>query len=496
MILINENFLHSEVVFGTRNFMKSLKEPENSPRVLSLSAQKEKMPMNQKTKDLAEMKVSRLMLQFFIPSFVGVFVNALYNIVDRVFIGQGVGSMALSGISAIFPVMLIVMGFGMLIGIGAGVLVSINMGRRDMPKAERVLGSSFLFMLLVSALITVIGFSIKGPLLRSFGATAETLTYANDYLDIILAGTVFQVVGFSLNNIIRAEGNARVAMFSMIISAGTNLVLDPLFIFGFGMGVKGAAYATVISMMVLSVWVLLHFRSNKAVVKLKPENIVFDRKILIEISAIGMAPFFMQIANSVVQGLLNTKLIAFGGDLAVGAMGIVNSVSTLIVMSIVAINMASQPIVGFNYGAKSFCRVREALRIALISASGIAVFAFVLLQLFPGFIVRLFNSSDEGLLEIGSQGLRLGLMAMPFVGFQVVAGNFFQSVGKAKIAVFLTLLRQVIILIPLLFVLPNFFGLQGIWFSMPISDLASATVVVFFLISHWKKLRDEEAAHS
>ncbi|MBW8325661.1 MAG: MATE family efflux transporter [Prolixibacteraceae bacterium] len=452
--------------------------------------------MNQKTKELAELPIPRLMLKFFIPSFIGVFVNALYNIVDRVFIGQGVGSMALSGISVIFPVMLIVMGFGMLIGIGAGVLVSINMGKRDMEKAERVLGSSFLLMLLVSVLITVIGFSIKGPMLQSFGATAETIGYANDYLNIILAGTVFQVVGFSLNNIIRAEGNARTAMYSMLISAGTNLVLDPIFIFGFGMGVKGAAYATVISMIVLTVWVLLHFRSSKSVVKLKSENIRFNYQILLEIMAIGMAPFFMQIANSFVQGLLNTKLIAFGGDLAVGAMGIVNSVSTMIIMAIVAINMASQPIIGFNYGAKSYSRVKEALKIAMISASGIALLAFALVQIFPEPIVQIFNSSDSGLLDFGKDGLRIGLLALPVVGFQVVVGNFFQSMGQAKIAVLLTLLRQVIILIPLLFILPNYLGLRGIWISMPISDCCSAIIVVFFLTHQWKKLNVLAEAHS
>jgi len=449
--------------------------------------------MNEKTKELAEMNVARLMLKFFIPAFIGVFVNALYNIVDRVFIGQGVGALALSGISVIFPVMLIVMGFGMLIGIGAGVLVSINMGKRDMDKAEKVLGSSFLLMLLVSVVITVIGFSLKGPMLRSFGATAETIQYANDYLDIILAGVVFQVVGFSLNNIIRAEGNARIAMYSMLISAGTNLILDPIFIFGFGMGVKGAAYATVISMMVLTVWVLIHFLSSKSVIKLKAENIRFDSKILFEITAIGMAPFFMQIANSFVQGLLNTKLISFGGDLAVGAMGIVNSVATMIVMSIVAINMATQPIISFNYGAKSFSRVKETLRIAIISATVISILAFIMVETIPDTIVKLFNSSDPDLMEFGRNGLRLALLALPFVGFQVVVGNFFQSMGNAKIAVLLTLLRQVIILIPLLFILPIHFGLNGIWMSMPISDFCSAIIVIFFLFHYLKKLDKESS---
>lgn len=196
----------------------------------------------------------------------------------------------------------------------------------------------------------------------------------------------------------------------------------------------------------------------------------------------------MQIANSFVQGLLNTKLIAFGGDLAVGAMGIVNSMATMIIMAIVAINMAAQPIISFNYGAKSFLRVKETLKISMISATVIAIFAFILVETLPESIVKLFNSSDEGLLSIGKQGLRLGLMALPVVGFQVVAGNFFQSMGKAKIAVILTLLRQVIILIPLLFILPKYLGLTGIWISMPISDVISAVIVVFILINHWKKL--------
>ncbi|MDP3645075.1 MAG: MATE family efflux transporter [Bacteroidota bacterium] len=444
--------------------------------------------MNQKTKELAELPVSRLMLKFFVPAFIGVFVNALYNIVDRIFIGQGVGSMALSGVSVTFPVMLIVMGFGMLIGIGAGVLVSINLGKHDMNKAEQVLGSSFLLMLLVSVLITIIGFAIKEAMLNSFGVTAETIEYANDYLNIILAGTVFQVVGFSLNNIIRAEGNARKAMYSMLISAGINMILNPVFIFGFGMGVKGSALATVISMIVLTIWVIIHFRSTKSVVRLKVEYIRFNPKILFEILAIGMAPFFMQIAASIVQGLLNTKLIAFGGDLAVGAMGIVNSVLTLIVMAIVAINMASQPIISFNYGARSYNRVKDTLRIAIIAATAISVFAFLVVETIPSGIVRLFNSTDPDLLKFGKEGLRMCMLALPFIGFQVVTGNFFQSMGKAKIAVLLTLLRQVIILIPLLFMLPHFFGLHGIWMAMPISDFLSATIVVFFLVKQWKKL--------
>jgi putative MATE family efflux protein len=441
-----------------------------------------------KTTELAEANIGRLMLKYFVPAFIGVFVNALYNIVDRIFIGQGVGAEALSGISVIFPVMLIMMGFGMLIGIGAGVLVSINLGRRDHKRAEQTLGTSFVLMILVSALIMVIGFAIKKPMLQSFGATDETYAYANDYLDIILMGVVFQVVGFSLNNIIRSEGSVKTAMYSMLISAGTNLILDPIFIFGLGMGVKGAAWATVISMFVLCVWVIAHFLSSRSVIKLRKEQMVVDWQITKEIMAIGMAPFAMQIAGSFVQGLLNKRLIDFGGDLAVGAMGIINSVATMVIMTIVAINMASQPIIGFNYGAKDGKRVKDTLRYSLIAATIIAVSAFTLIEAMPGVLVTLFNRDSQELYDLTVQGLRIIILAWPLVGFQVVAGHFFQSVGKAKIAMILTLLRQVIVLLPLLLVMPGWFGLNGIWAAFPVSDAVSAMVVSVFLVREWRNL--------
>lgn len=441
-----------------------------------------------RTTELAEANIGRLMLKYFVPAFIGVFVNALYNIVDRIFIGQGVGAEALSGISVIFPVMLIMMGFGMLIGIGAGVLVSINLGRRDHQRAEHILGTGFLLMLAVSVLIMIIGFAIKKPMLQLFGATDQTFGYANDYLNIILIGVVFQVVGFSLNNIIRSEGNVRIAMYSMLISAGTNLVLDPIFIFGLGMGVKGAAWATVFSMMVLSVWVIAHFRSKRSVIRLRWEHVAIDWTITREIMAIGMAPFAMQIAGSFVQGLLNKRLIDLGGDLAVGAMGIINSVATMVIMTIVAINMASQPIIGFNYGAQEARRVKDTLRYSLIAATIIAIGAFTLIEAIPGLIVILFNRDSQELYDLTVDGLRIIILAWPFVGFQVVAGHFFQSVGKAKIAMFLTLLRQVIVLLPLLLILPRWYGLNGIWAAFPVSDTISAMIVSVFLLREWRNL--------
>ncbi|MCF6357591.1 MAG: MATE family efflux transporter [Draconibacterium sp.] len=443
--------------------------------------------------EIGEAKVGKLMLKYFIPAFIGVFVNALYNIVDRIFIGQGVGAEALSGISIIFPVMLIMMAFGMLIGIGTGVYVSINLGKKDIDGAEKTLGTGFFLMITVSAIIMVVTYLLKEPILRSFGANDETFKYANDYLNIILGGTAFMVIGFSLNNVIRSEGNAKIAMVSMIISSITNIILDIVFIFWLDMGVKGAAYATVISMFVLMIWVLLHFSSKRSVVKLRKVNIGVNRKILMQIIAIGMAPFTMQIANSFVQGLLNKKLILFGGDLAVGAMGIINSVVTLFIMAIVALNMASQPIIGYNFGAKSVKRIKDTLRISLVAATVFAVGAFVITEVFPGAIIKLFNNDSEELYSIAVRGIRLLTLALPIVGFQVVASNFFQAVGKAKFAMFATLFRQIIGLFPLLLILPEFWGIDGIWLSYPIADTMSATAVGFILWREWKRLPETVA---
>jgi putative MATE family efflux protein len=438
--------------------------------------------------ELEKANIGRLMLKYFIPAFIGVFVNALYNIVDRIFIGQGVGAEALSGISVIFPVMLIMMGFGMLIGIGTGVLVSINLGKKNIEMAEKTIGTGFSLMFLVSVGVMVVTYLLKEPILHSFGSTPETFQYANDYLNIILAGTPFMIIGFSLNNVIRSEGNARIAMISMILSSVTNVVLDYIFIFKLNMGVKGAAYATIIAMFVLMVWVLVHFRGKRSVIKLRNKNIGIEWKIFKEIVAIGMAPFAMQIAGSFVHGLLNKKLITFGGDLAVGAMGIINSVLTIFIMAIVAINMASQPIIGFNYGAKSTKRVKDALRISLIAATLIAVFAFIVIQVIPGLIVKLFNDDSQLLFDISVNGIRLVILALPIVGFQVVASNFFQSVGKAKLALFATLIRQVIMLIPLIYIFPGFWGINGIWLAFPVADSMSAIVVTIMLIREWNRL--------
>lgn len=443
--------------------------------------------------DLEGADIKKLLWKYFLPAFAGVIINSLYNIVDRIFIGQGVDEYALAALGSVFPIMLIIMAFGMLVGIGAGVRVSINLGKKDFNRAEKVLGTAFVLIIIISLFVTILGFVIKEPLLSMFGAGEATSGYAHDYLNIILLSTLFGTMGFSFNNIIRSEGNAKIAMYSMLISAGSNIILDPLFIFGFDMGVKGAAWATLISQFILMIWVLRHFRSKLAVVKLKVKNMKLNTEIAWYIFTIGFAPFSMQLASSAVMGTYNTQLFKYGNDLAVGAMSVILSVTMLIFMTIIAINMASQPIISFNHGARNYKRVKETLLTCIRAASYVALVGTIIVQVFPKQIVQIFNRESEELLEIGVRGLRLFMLAWPIVGFQIVVSNYYQSTGKAGIATIISLLRQVIFLIPILFWLPGLLGLTGVWMAGPISDGLSAIVVTFFFISELKKLNNNIA---
>ncbi len=437
--------------------------------------------------------IGRLLWRYFWPAFIGVMANALYNIVDRIFIGQWIGAEALSGITAVFPVMIIMMAFGMLVGIGGSVQLSIALGKQDYSKAGKVLGNTVLLVLVVSVFVTALGFLIKGPMLHWFGATDVTVGYANNYLNIILWGVIFQMYGFSLNSLIRAEGNARIAMYSMLISAGVNIPLDAFMIGVLGLGVKGAAYATIISMMILSIWVSRHFMSKRCVVSFSWKTLRPEWAIVFSILAVGLAPFFMQIANSIVQSVINSQLIAYGGDIAVGAMGIIMSVTVLVIMTIVALNMASQPIIGYAFGAKMTGRVKETVRKGMIIATVISTGSWLIIQLIPGPLIKIFNTDNQELLRFGIIGFRTYLFMLPVVGFQIIISNYFQSVGKAKIAALLSLLRQVIILLPLLFILPKEFGLRGIWLASPIADTVAAIVSGTLMYLEWKRFLNEKS---
>lgn len=444
-----------------------------------------------KTKELGQEKILKLLIKFFIPAIVGTMVGALYNIVDRIYIGKGVGPLALSGLSVTFPIMIIVQAFGMLIGMGASVLISINLGKKDKDKADKILGNAYVLLILISIFVTILCFFIKDPLLRSFGASADTIAYANDYLSIILFGIVFQNAGFGLNNTIRSEGNPKIAMFTMLIGAGLNIILDPIFIFVFHMGVRGAALATIISQFVSAIWVISYFRGKNSVLKLKKENFKIEKNIFIEIVSIGMSSFAIQIASSAINIILNRQLMKYSGDLAIGAMGVISSITMVLIMSMISVNQASQPIIGYNYGAKEYGRVKETLKLAITGAVIIGTFGFILVQVFPDKVIGIFNDDAE-LLSIGVNGIRINLLMLPIIGFQIVAANYFQAVGRAKVSMLLSLSRQVLILVPMLLILPRIFGINGVWMSAPVADIISSIITAIFFFKGIKSLGKEE----
>lgn len=440
-----------------------------------------------KTIQLREEKIGSLLWKFFIPAIIGNLVNALYNIVDRIYIGQGVGDLALAGLSITFPIMIVTSGFGMLMGVGGGVLESLNLGKKNKDKAEKVLGNTFILIIVSSILVSIVCFIIKTPLLKAFGASENTIKFAEEYLSIVLIGTVVQNIGFGLNNSIRAEGNPNIAMITMIIGAVLNTILDPIFIFIFDMGIQGAAIATVISQTITSIWVVLHFRGKKSVLKLKKVNFKLDFKVVKGIFAIGMAPFAIQVAGAVVNILLNKQLIIYGGDSAIGAMGVINSISLLTIMSIISVTQAAQPIIGYNFGAKLYSRVRETLKLAIIGAVVIGIISDAIIQLFPSLIIQLFNT-DPQLVKIGSKGMRIFLCMLPLIGHQIVGSNYFQAIGKAKVSMILSMLRQVLVLIPLLIILPKHLGINGIWIAAPISDTISFFITRYMFRKEVNKL--------
>ena len=444
-----------------------------------------------RSKQLGEEKIGKLLLQFSIPAIVGMMVNAMYNIVDKLFISWGVGSLAMAGIFIGQPLSLILMAFSMLIGIGGNALVSIKLGEKKDNEAEIILGNSFLLLLLISITVSIVGLIFLEPLLKLFGASKSILPYSTDYMKIILLGAPIQSIGFGLNNFIRGEGNPKIAMGTMLIGAILNTILDPIFIFVFNMGVQGAAIATVISQVVSTIWVLSYFTGNKSHLKIKKENIKLQGYIVKNIISIGLAPFSMQIAASIVTVLLNNKLQKYGGDIATSSMAAINSITMMILMPIFGVNQGAQPIIGYNYGAKKYDRVKSALKSAILFATIIASIGFVLTQTIPAKLIGLFGKNEKELIAVGSKGIRIYLSMLPVIGFQIVSSNYFQATGKPKQAMLLSLSRQVIILIPALIILPRLFQLTGVWMAGPVSDLVSSIITASFLIKDLKQLDND-----
>ncbi len=444
-----------------------------------------------RAKQLGEESIGKLLWKFSVPAIVGMLVNALYTVVDRIFVGRGVGLLGISATTVAFPISIIILAFGLLIGVGAAATVSIKLGQQNRTDAERILGNAFSLAILVSIVLTVLGLIFEEPLLRVFGASKAVLPLAKQFVTIILMGTVLQEIGFALNNVIRAEGNPRMAMFTMLIGAVLNSILNPIFIFGLHWGIRGSAIGTIVSQTVCAIWILSYFSGKKSTLKLKIANLKLRGNIVGQILAIGMSAFAFQLAASIITVIFNQSLATYGGDVAIAAMGIINSIVMLILMPVFGLSQGAQPIIGYNYGAKNHDRIIKTLKLSMIAATWITTAGFILVQCFPRVILNVFSSGNERLLTIGTPGIRMFLMVLPIVGFQIIGSNYFQAVGKARLSIFLTLSRQVIILLPLIVILPRLFRLTGVWISGPIADFTATLLTGWFIFRELKMMKTE-----
>ncbi len=447
--------------------------------------------MEQTNNILGTESIGKLLLKYSVPAIIGMMVNALYNMVDRMFIGNipGVGPMAITGLGVTMPIVSILVAFGTLVGVGATTKISIKLGAGEKDEAERIVGNAISFALIISLALTVIGLVFSNPILTLFGASESTLSYAKAYMNVILLGTVFCILSMVFNNIIRGDGNPKLSAIIMTVGCVTNIVLDAVLIFGFNMGIQGAAIATIISQAITAVWGFSYYMRGKSQLEFKKENLKLNGHVIAGICAIGMAPCAMQLANSMVQIISNTALKNHGGDLAIGAMATIASIGMLFVMPAYGLVQGMQPIVGFNYGAKKYDRAKKALKLSVALTTILFVIGTLIIQFAPEVLVGIFNKDAE-LMSITVNGLRKYAFALSVIGVSIVGTNYIQSIGKAKMATLLSLLRQVILLIPLITILPNFYGLDGVWYAQPISDTLAAVITGIVLLRELKRCRE------
>jgi len=413
----------------------------------------------------------------------------MYNVVDRIFLGQGVGALAISGLALTFPFMILLLAVGMLIGAGSASRISITLGEGDTEKSEKILANAFILTFIITGSAIVLSYVFMDKILVLFGGTEATTEYAREFMQIIIPANIFTALNFGFNNIMRASGYPKKAMLTMIICSILNAIFAALFIFVFKWGIRGAALATTLAYVVGSVWVLSHFMQKNVNIRFRRKNFRLEKNIVLSILSIGMSPFSMQLATCVVVILINSVLLRYGGDLAIGAYGIINSIMTLTVMIIIGLNQGTQPIIGYNYGAKLYPRMFSALKKGAFIATVISTSGFILGEFFSYQIVSLFTTDTE-LQHIAANAIQIGVFVFPIIGAQIVITNFFQSIGKAKISIFLSLTRQVLFLIPGLIILPKFWQLNGVWAAMPVSDLLSTTlslITIFYFVHRFKK---------
>ncbi len=443
--------------------------------------------------------LSRLLPRYAVPAIIAMTSTSLFNIIDSVFIGHGVGALAISGMALTMPIMNVASAFGSLVGVGAAAVTSIRLGQGNKRSAEHILGNVILLNVVIGLTIGILGLVFLDDILYFFGASDRTVPYARDFMHVILAGNVITHLYLSLNEMLRASGYPQKSMHIMLISVAVNCVLNPLFIFKFGWGIRGSACATVIAQTVALSISLHHFMRRDSFLRFKRGIFRFDGRIVGSIISVGLAPFLVNICTSIVVIFVNKALKTYGGDLNIGAYGIINRVVMLFLMVVFGLNQGMQPIVGYNYGAKQYDRVLKALKITIICAVCVTTAGFLVSRLLPRQVAMLFVGGDDAdaveMIDAVAYGMRYVMIMFWAVGFQVVTGNFFQYIGKAKRAILISLTRQMLFLVPLLIVLPPKLGVLGVWISMPIADSMSiilAATLLFFQIRRLRCSPDEE----
>lgn len=432
--------------------------------------------------------VGKLLMQYAVPAIIAMTATSLYNMVDSIFIGNGVGTMAISGLALTFPLMNLAAAFGSLVGIGASTLISVKLGQKDYDTAQRVLGNVFVLNLLLGVAFTVLVMAFLDPILYFFGGSDETVGYARDYMQIILLGNTITHLYLGLNAVLRSSGHPQKAMYATIATVVINTILDPVFIYGFGWGIRGAAIATILAQILSLAWQLKLFSNKDELLHFHRGIFRLKRKIVSDSLAIGLSPFLMNLAACFIVILINQGLKKYGGDLAIGAFGIVNRLVFIIVMIVMGLNQGMQPIAGYNFGAKHYERLNKVLKLTIFYATGVTTFGFLVGMLVPNLVVSIFTS-DQELIELAAKGLRIVVMFFPIIGFQMVTSNFFQSIGMAGKAIFLSLTRQMLLLLPCLLIFPHFWGLAGVWYSMPVSDALASITAMIMLITQFRKFK-------
>ena len=433
--------------------------------------------------------VGSLLLQYAMPAIIAMTASSLYNMVDSIFIGQGVGPMAISGLALTFPFMDLSAAFGAAVGVGASTCISVKLGQRDYGTAQNILGNTVTLNLIVGVLFSVVSLLFLDPILYFFGASEQTIPYARDYMVVILLGNVFSHMYFGMNAVLRAAGKPRQAMYATMFTVVMNTILDPVFIYLLDMGIRGAAFATILSQMMALTWQMKLFSDKDELLHLRRGIYRINAAIVRNIIAIGMSPFLMNVCACVVVIFINKGLLMYGGDLAVGAYGIANRVAFVFVMIVMGINQGMQPIAGYNYGARQTERLMRVLKLSMMAATVITTSGFLVAEFVPELCVSLFTSDPE-LTGMAARGMRIIMCTFPIIGFQMVATNFFQSIGKAGVSIFLSLSRQMLFLLPMLIVLPLRFGIDGVWASMPVADTISSLVTLGIMLRYTRRMSD------